>query len=178
MKVNIGSIRDISGGTVDFQGLVDLGLVNEAGQLGVKTAKPLKVKGKVTNTGEGFLVEGLIALSFQANCSRCMELIESYQKIELKEEFILGFDRTEDDSAYGFQGDVIDLTECLNELVILSLPMKFLCKEDCQGFCSECGTNLNLKDCQCSVQEFDSRFEMLKSLLPTEGGGSDGKSKE
>lgn len=176
MKVNIGSIRDIPGGTVEFQGQTDLKLVNAAGQLGIKAAEPLKVKGKVTNTGEGFLVEGLIASSFQVNCSRCMELIETYEEIELREEFIPGFNRAEDDSAYGFQGDIIDLTECLNELVILSLPMKFLCKEDCRGFCSECGTNLNLKDCQCSVQEFDSRFEKLKSLLPTEGGGSDGKS--
>ncbi|MGB9809870.1 MAG: YceD family protein, partial [Caldanaerobacter sp.] len=49
--------------------------------------------------------------------------------------------------------------------VILSLPMKFLCKEDCKGLCPICGTNLNYGSCSCKREDIDPRLEVLSKLL-------------
>jgi len=45
------------------------------------------------------------------------------------------------------------------------LPMKPLCKQDCKGLCSQCGVNLNIETCQCSVQWEDPRLAGLKALI-------------
>lgn len=174
MKVNISSIREIRGGSVQFRGEQEIDSIREIEELGLKLSEPVQVNGKVTNTGEGFLVEAELLFDYQANCNRCLEPFQTTQKIAMKEEFIADYQAGEDGTAFGFHGDIIDLENCINEQVVLALPMKFLCRLDCRGFCPVCGTNLNQKECQCSEQKLDPRFEKLKSLLPKEGGGSNG----
>lgn len=61
----------------------------------------------------------------------------------------------------------LDLDELVNEEVSLSLPNKILCKEDCKGLCYKCGTNLNVKKCDCK-DDIDPRMEALLQLLNEE----------
>jgi len=145
--------------------------------LGLTFTEPAKVTGKVTNTGEGFLVEAKVLLNYGAVCSRCLKEINENRTVEVKEEFVQG-PRVSDETVYGFTGDLIDLTECLRDEIILALPMKFLCNPQCKGFCSECGTDLNLEACRCPKEKTNHQFEILKNLFAPEGGGSDGKSEE
>ncbi len=175
MKVNIGSIRELRGGSIGFQGEQAVEVLDEVEELGLKLTGPAKIEGKVTNTGEGFLVEAELSFSYEANCSRCLEPIRTTQNLQIKEEFIPDHSQVEEDSVFTFQGDTIDLTKCINEQVILALPMKILCRADCRGICPVCGGNLNQRQCECKVQEIDPRLEKLRSLLPTEGGGFNGK---
>lgn len=57
----------------------------------------------------------------------------------------------------------------LNELfradILLALPTKYLCKEDCKGLCPVCGMNLNNSSCQCNKRQIDPRLEVLKQLI-------------
>ena len=46
--------------------------------------------------------------------------------------------------------DEFDLKPLFQELILLELQMKIICKEDCKGLCSNCGTNLNEKSADCS----------------------------
>lgn len=39
----------------------------------------------------------------------------------------------------------LDVTDDVRQTVLLSLPLKQLCHEDCRGLCPECGVNLNLE---------------------------------
>ncbi|HOP75390.1 MAG TPA: DUF177 domain-containing protein [Bacillota bacterium] len=175
MKVNIGSIRELRGSSVRFQGEQAIESLNEVEELGLKLNGPARIEGKVTNTGEGFLVEANLSFTYEANCSRCLEPFQTTQNLQIKEEFVPNYNQVEDDSVFTFQGDIIDLEDCINEQVILALPMKFLCDADCRGICPMCGINLNQRQCECTVQDIDPRLEKLRSLLPTEGGGSNGK---
>lgn len=175
MKVNIGPIREIRGGTLEFEGEQEIKSFQEITELDLKFLGPVAVKGSVTYTGEGFLVEAKLSFKYQTNCNRCLEKIEKTQQVMMKEEFVPGVVSTEDDTIFGFNGDIIDLTECIQEQVILALPMKFLCNSECRGFCSECGTNLNEKECHCTEAVVNPQFEKLKSLLLKEGGGPSGK---
>jgi uncharacterized protein len=63
---------------------------------------------------------------------------------------------------------VIDLDDLVREQIDLALPMSRLCKEECQGLCPHCRTNLNEKTCQCEEKQIDSRWAALKGLKSEE----------
>ncbi|HMD36190.1 MAG TPA: DUF177 domain-containing protein [Vicinamibacterales bacterium] len=71
----------------------------------------------------------------------------------------------EDDLSTAFyENDEIDLGQLMREQFYLSLPMKPLCREDCQGLCPACGTNLNRGLCTCKRDWDDPRMAALRNL--------------
>ncbi len=61
-------------------------------------------------------------------------------------------------------GDQLDLTDLAAEQVMLSMPMRSLCRSDCAGLCPKCGANRNL-DSGCSCEpETDPRWDALRAL--------------
>jgi len=63
-----------------------------------------------------------------------------------------------------YENDEIDLAQLMREQFYLSLPMKPLCRADCQGLCVVCGTNLNRAMCDCKREWDDPRLAPLKAL--------------
>ncbi|RKG66564.1 DUF177 domain-containing protein [Corallococcus sp. CA054B] len=63
-----------------------------------------------------------------------------------------------------FDGKTIDLDPIVREQVLLALPMSAVCREDCQGLCSQCGQNLNEKKCGCEPKVVDPRLSPLKNI--------------
>ena len=59
----------------------------------------------------------------------------------------------------------LDLEELVSEELLLSFPMRFLCREDCQGLCPKCGKPRRLGDCGCPTFEPDPRLAVLKQLF-------------
>ena len=58
----------------------------------------------------------------------------------------------------------IDLTEAVQEQILLSLPLRPLCREDCKGLCPGCGEDLNKGACGCSGKAVDPRLAVLGNL--------------
>ncbi len=58
----------------------------------------------------------------------------------------------------------MDLSPLIREQVLLALPTRPLCQEDCRGLCPHCGINLNRSACGCRVETVDPRLEALRSL--------------
>jgi uncharacterized protein len=46
----------------------------------------------------------------------------------------------------------------------LALPMKPLCRADCQGLCPACGANRNVAPCTCAPKPPDPRLAVLRDL--------------
>ena len=59
----------------------------------------------------------------------------------------------------------LDLDELLRADILLELPTKYLCREDCKGLCAVCGKNLNDGPCNCNLHQIDPRLEVLKQLI-------------
>jgi uncharacterized protein len=177
LRININSIREIHGDSLKINGRQEIDLAEP--KLGFKVTGPVEVEGSITNTGAGFLVTAQLVFRYQANCGRCLETYSGEQTMNIQEQFTSGSKAGHDDSTeYSFSGDEIDLKGCIQEQVLLALPMSFTCTPDCRGLCQECGRNLNLSTCNCSVNPINPQFEKLKVLLSQEGGGSDGKPKK
>jgi uncharacterized protein len=60
--------------------------------------------------------------------------------------------------------DKIDISPEIRDYVLLTVPMKRLCTEECKGLCSNCGKNLNEGDCKCEGANIDSRWLPLQDL--------------
>ncbi|NTX16755.1 DUF177 domain-containing protein [Myxococcus sp. CA056] len=63
-----------------------------------------------------------------------------------------------------FNGKTIDLDPIVREQVLLALPMNLVCKDDCKGLCSQCGTNFNEAQCECDTKQVDPRLASLKNI--------------
>jgi uncharacterized protein len=74
------------------------------------------------------------------------------------------------EECYLLEGDHLDLNPMVNDQLLLSLPMRILCRENCRGLCSRCGADLNEEDCGCLDEETDPRLEKLRRWLDREDG--------
>ena len=71
----------------------------------------------------------------------------------------------EDDQVEFFENNRIDLGPLIREQLMMAVPMKGLCREECRGLCPICGQDLNQGTCQCQVEETDPRLAVLRDLL-------------
>lgn len=62
-------------------------------------------------------------------------------------------------------GEAIDLSELVRQLLVLNLPARSLCRPDCRGLCAQCGADLNHGECRCAREEIDPRLAPLRELL-------------
>ena len=90
-------------------------------------------------------------------CDRCLEDYEQPLNAEGMLVFVLGGstrDRSQDEDEIKYlsaETTELDLSKDLHDILMLSLPLKSLCKDDCKGLCSGCGCNLNEDTCDCHL---------------------------
>ncbi len=111
--------------------------------------------------------------SFAAPCARCLEPVVHAVKGEFDLIFRpLGVDAGENEHSITaseteigyYQKDGLILEDVLREQVLLSLPAKTLCREDCKGLCPRCGRNRNSETCTCVTAPTDPRWSALSDL--------------
>lgn len=130
-----------------------------------KKKNPLKLT--VTNLGKKrVLVEGETDLILKIPCSRCLEAVSVPFEINYKREFDFGDEQSETlkETSY-IDGYNLDTDLLIYEEVLLDFPMKVLCREDCKGICSNCGQNLNKRDCGCDRTSFDPRMSAIRDIF-------------
>ena len=79
-------------------------------------------------------------------CDRCLADLEL--EMDIDENYYL-FPENTPDVDYFYSGDEIELDDFIRETIVMNMPGKVLCSEDCKGLCSKCGADLNLGDCGC-----------------------------
>lgn len=106
-------------------------------------------------------------------CARCLEPVEHALKGDFDLIFRpLGVDSgasehsiTTDETEIGYyQKSGLVLEDVLREQVLLSLPARTLCRQNCKGLCPRCGRNLNSEDCTCDAAPVDPRWAALLDL--------------
>jgi uncharacterized protein len=123
--------------------------------------------------GHDILVRGRLEGELALTCGRCLEpftapvesdfdlLLAPAPTGERPEEEELSAQELDVDF-YG--GETVDLEAIIREQIILMVPLKPLCREDCQGLCPNCGANLNQESCSCQTDKSDSPFAQLAKL--------------
>ena len=126
---------------------------------------PFFLKGTLKNIA-GVLYLNLNAdVSFKTQCARCLDSVSVHHRFDIEEVFVkAGYDGVEEDVTVLESGN-IDLSEVTEMAFVGSLPINYLCSEDCKGLCSVCGINLNSQSCSCADDNIDPRLAVLKQLL-------------
>ena len=75
----------------------------------------------------------------------------------------IGLDEEKMNENY-YMDPVISLAAVLKEQIILNLPQKMLCSDDCAGLCTQCGADLNQSICDCNIETKDPRWDILLEL--------------
>ena len=129
---------------------------------------------RLMRTHRGILAKGLLKTETALACSRCLTSFSFPLSLNIEEEYIPAVDVVsgtpipppEEPGTFTIdKNHILDLTEAIRQYALLATPLKPLCRENCAGLCRNCGSNLNLKPCDCPPQEVDSRWSELTKLL-------------
>lgn len=166
MKIDLTNLLN---GNVSFKS-IDYTL--DLNNLIYSTYNPIKdgvsVKGSVYSKADVLYLDINISFIFYGFCDRCAEDVKKTFDFNVKRIIVEELQNENDDDDYIIvKNRELDLDALVEEEVILSLPNKILCKEDCKGLCHQCGTNLNVNKCNCK-KEVDPRMEALLQLLEDE----------
>ena len=138
--------------------------------------EPVSVQLFVLPTDKGCLVRGHLTGLVALPCSRCAEdaLVRLDDKFETFEAFpgLAPEEDAEQDEPLDEETHIVlvdsvpelDITALCWEAFSLALPVIPLCRPDCKGLCSKCGTNLNDGTCSCAEESGDPRLAALRNL--------------
>jgi len=136
-------------------------------------AAPATVNGKIRLAGSEVFVNGHVDTRAQIECDRCLKPVEVPVSGDFELEYITGSEYetssaaelTEAEMSVSvFDGKAIDVDEVVKEQILLAVPTRMLCREDCKGICPECGSDRNTGECSCVTSEIDPRWAALKNL--------------
>jgi uncharacterized protein len=128
---------------------------------------PVAVHGKFENKAGVVFLNFDVSFVLTALCDRCLDEFE--RQFEYSFEHILVTElNTDSDEYIVVEQFTLDLDELVLSDILLYLPSKLLCSEDCKGLCERCGQNLNHGTCDCchaAEKIVDPRLAVLDELL-------------
>lgn len=127
--------------------------------------KPVTVSGTISNKAGLVTISLNMVYVFSAACDRCGLPTDTEYSVCLEKSLAPEIEGEDSDSILIVPDMKLDLDELIYTEILLSLPMKHLCREDCKGICSSCGKNLNEGNCNCNTKEIDPRLQALADLL-------------
>lgn len=173
MRIELEKLQGGKGGFAHVYQPEELNPVDER----VRVTQPAEVKGNVNQAAHEVFVSGHVETRAQLECDRCLQLVELPVSADFALEYITGSDYesssaaalSEEELAVSvFDGESIDVDEIVKEQILLAVPARTLCREECKGICPECGTDLNARQCNCADEEVDPRWAALQSFKNTD----------
>ena len=134
----------------------------------ISFVRPVSFSGTYMLADETVVLRGTARALIQSRCARCLGPALTEISVPVEEAFVrdTGEPRAPGDDQYVYSGHVLELDDAVRTALLLELPSRVLCKEDCRGLCPQCGQDLNVSECSCR-REFTGRnpFAALASLL-------------
>lgn len=121
------------------------------------------VVGQIANIGGKFKFTGKIHAILTLICDLCLTPFEFELETDIEEIFSKVAD--DENDYWLFSDKAIDLEPAVLSNIMLSMPMKSVCSDECKGLCSKCGHNLNDGECGCDRTYINPKFEKLKALF-------------
>lgn len=129
------------------------------------TDDPIEARLRAESVVEGVLVTGPVDVQAEFDCARCLTKITDELSVDVCELYVgPGHEAPPEEDPYRVDGLELDLEPMLRDAVTLALPLRPVCREDCQGICARCGQDLNEGPCDCKEDEVDPRWAALTEL--------------
>ncbi|MCL2626204.1 MAG: DUF177 domain-containing protein [Cystobacterineae bacterium] len=151
---------------------------------GVSWLSSSLLSARLQKTGKEIFLEAELSLQLRTGCARCLEEVDFPLSVSFSATLVSQADyeaalqqlgqaeRVEGEGSFHmaladiepFDGKEIPLSFLVKEQILLALPISVLCSENCKGLCATCGSNYNLKSCECELKLVDSRLAKLKEI--------------
>jgi uncharacterized protein len=173
-------IKDLELHPLEFEEEFQPGVIDLGSEVRQRTALKTSGRAEVVEEHQGkhqiikdLRLRGGLAAKIELQCARCLDPVP--QNITRDFDLLyrpLGIDAGRDELSVTdaeaeigyYQGEGILLEDVLREQVLLALPLKVTCREDCRGLCLHCGKNLNEEQCSCAVPMEDPRWAALREI--------------
>ncbi|MFY9303994.1 MAG: DUF177 domain-containing protein [Rhodoluna sp.] len=142
---------------------LDIALVDSMGQglATVPAGEVIELNLRLESVHEGILASGEVDTTAIAECSRCLEPLKLAVEVDFQELFAYSLEQEDD---FLVQEEKIDLEQAITDAVVLSLPFKPVCSQDCLGLCPECGVKMAEDPNHVHQAQIDSRWSELESF--------------
>ena len=170
MRIEVEKLSEAGKSFAHIYAPQDIALEDE----GARFISGPEISGHVSRKGEQVRLHGRISAEVEAHCDRCLSPVTVPVAMEFDETYIpAALDtassearelQAEDMSSSIYEGEAIDIDELVREQILLALPTRLLCREECKGLCPTCGTDLNTQACACEQKEMDPRWAALGAL--------------
>lgn len=154
-------------GTITLNAEFDLSDIEFSGVYPIIT--PVKITGEILSKTGIVTLSASIFVEYTAECDRCGTPATSNYCFKVQKTLVTELaNGNENDDIILLPDIKLNLDEFVREEVVLSIPSKHLCRNDCKGVCQICGKNLNEGKCECNTKTVDPRLEILQQLLNDE----------
>lgn len=150
MKINLKQLFSITGESQD----IDYSISTDelAGIKGCCFSSPVSVKGRIFNRAGVVYLKYTLDAAMLVACDRCLkELIKNYHFD--CQHIVVPSVSGDNDEYIVAEGESIELNDIAVNDLLLQLPTKNLCKDDCKGLCMVCGCDLNESVCEHQTSE-------------------------
>ncbi len=161
MNIKISNLSDGIHNYVFDDDISDLGLDEPF-------IKNLHVDVQLSKSHNQIILDAKLSIDASFNCDRCNRIYNSKLTNNYRVVYMFGAEEENSRSInltyLSLDEDKINIDNDVRDYVLLSIPMKKLCKEDCRGLCPKCGKNLNEGSCNCLKSKIDDRWLPLLEL--------------
>jgi uncharacterized protein len=137
-----------------------------------RTLTGFRFEGEISSEGMDRRVCGSLTGTLETVCDRCLTRIDREVQADLDVRVVVEKSARDTESPEGViqvasDTTVLDLTSPFRAAVLLEVPIKNLCRDDCRGICPRCGVNRNKEPCDCDPTPIDPRWDALRSAFET-----------
>ena len=134
-------------------------------QGGTPFSEPVHVIGEIKVRAGVVQFTARAKFGFHGLCDRCLTPYVKIYDVPVEHTLVTTLENEENDDYLLLEQYSLDLTDTVLADILLELPYKTLCREDCRGLCTLCGKNLNEGLCGCNHKSVDPRLAVLGQLL-------------
>lgn len=132
---------------------------------------PFSVEVHIVKIGEDVDIKGNFKVSVEFECDRCCDnssilIKDKFHLFLMPRKDVVSEEESDEEGEMelGYYDEEINLSDYVKEQLLLAIPVKLLCTDDCKGICQHCGANLNKEKCSCSTGlRKSSPFDILKN---------------
>lgn len=133
----------------------------------------VKVVGSISKVGTQLFLTSQATATLATACDRCLGEarlaisvpINIYYQTNFADPDYEGDDEGVEVRSLHPDEDVIILDDEVRQSILIGVPLKVLCSEDCRGLCPTCGADLNKGECHCPKEEIDPRWAKLAEIF-------------
>jgi uncharacterized protein len=152
LKEGIGYSREVTFDEPEVQVAADLSVSRLHGAV------------NFSRTPQGLYAQGRLQAIIHEQCVRCLTDVDQTLTCKIGDLFVYPPENAPEDTFTVGEDVHIDLAPLVRENMLLSKPIRILCRPNCKGLCPNCGQNWNEGACNCHEEKDDLRWAALEKL--------------